>query len=210
MERRIGLLAIIFSISVRAAAAAQANDSDGCRNAVVDPNPDRIITACTALIEKQPGTGEKLAVTLNTRGNAYYDKGLSDQAIQDFDQAIKLDPNYAEAFYDRGSAYFQKGDYDRALQEYNEAIRLKPDYVDAYNNRGDVYYQKGDIDHALEDVGQAIKLSPNQATSVFNRAMLYFIKGDCSHAMEDFARANSLNPKYDVPESAMKVCAVPQ
>ena len=207
MARRVGLLAVILGISIRSLAAAQTTDDGACRNAVIDPNPDQVIRACSAIIEASSTMPAKLAVAFTSRGNAYYDKGLSDLAISDFDQALKLDPQNAEPFYDRGSAYFQKGNYDRALQEYDEAIKLKPDYVDAYNNRGDVYYQKGDVDRALQDVDKAVNLDPKQATSIFNRGMLYFLKGDCTHAMEDFTTANGLNPKYDVPESAMTVCA---
>ena len=49
-----------------------------------------------------------------------------DRAIQDFDQAIKLNPNYAIAFYNRGNAYRLKGQHDRAIQDLDQAIKLNP------------------------------------------------------------------------------------
>lgn len=47
-------------------------------------------------------------------------------AIKDYDEAIKLDPKFANAFNSRGSAYFEKGQYDRAILDYDQAIRLDP------------------------------------------------------------------------------------
>ncbi len=56
-----------------------------------------------------------------------------DRAIRDYDQAIRLKPDYANAFNNRGNAYADKGEYDRAISDYDQAIRLKPDYAGPYN-----------------------------------------------------------------------------
>ena len=45
-------------------------------------------------------------------------------ALQDYNEAIRLKPDYALAFYNRGIARRDKGDVEGALQDYNEAIRL--------------------------------------------------------------------------------------
>jgi tetratricopeptide (TPR) repeat protein len=58
--------------------------------------------------------------------------------VQDYNEAIRLKPNYAEAFNNRGSARSHQGDLGGAAQDYDEAIRLKPDYAIALNNRDGV------------------------------------------------------------------------
>jgi tetratricopeptide (TPR) repeat protein len=73
------------------------------------------------------------------RTNAYHDKGEPDHAIEDYDQAIRLNPNLATAFYGRGNAYFAKGKagdpkmvvdpdlaifFDRAIADYEHAIHM--------------------------------------------------------------------------------------
>jgi tetratricopeptide (TPR) repeat protein len=73
-----------------------------------------------------------------------------DGALQDYTEAIRLKPDYADAFYNRGVARRAKGDVDGALQDYTEAIRLKPDYADAFNNRGVARGDKGDVKSQLE------------------------------------------------------------
>ena len=56
-------------------------------------------------------------------------------AIDDYDEAIRLDPQFASAYYNRGLAYQRLGQSERAIKDFNEAIRLNPQYAAAYNNR---------------------------------------------------------------------------
>ena len=57
-------------------------------------------------------------------------------AIVDFDQAITLDPNYSDAYYNRGNANSKLAKYESAIVDFDQAIRLKPDFASAFNNRG--------------------------------------------------------------------------
>ena len=63
-------------------------------------------------------------------------KGDNDQAFADYNEAIRLEPKNAIAFYRRGLAYMRKGDDDRAIADYNEALRLNPTYTPAFCKRG--------------------------------------------------------------------------
>jgi lipoprotein NlpI len=85
------------------------------------------------------------------------------RAIQDYDQAIKLDPNDATAFNNRGRAYNDKGQYDRAIADFNEAIRLDPKYRSAYFERGLANLYAGNLPKALADLNQASALDPKYA-----------------------------------------------
>ena len=82
---------------------------------------------------------------------AYLHKREYDRAIPDFDQALRLTPNDADAFDSRGSAYAHKGDYERAMQDYDQAIRLNASLADAVHNRSLAYAHEGDYLHALAD-----------------------------------------------------------
>ena len=63
-------------------------------------------------------------------------KGDHDRAIQDYDQAIQLDPKNAASYLKRGDAYESKGDHDRAIQDYDQAIQLDPKNAGVHNKRG--------------------------------------------------------------------------
>ena len=67
-----------------------------------------------------------------------------DQDIAKYTEAIRLDPNNADAYTVRGVAYIQKKDYDRAIADCTEALRLNPNIADEYRKRGFAYYDKGD------------------------------------------------------------------
>jgi tetratricopeptide (TPR) repeat protein len=92
----------------------------------------------------------------------WFERGFAavdiDERLRFYNEAIRLEPNFADAFNNRGNARRDKGDIEGALQDYNEAIRLKPDYADAFYNRGLARSAKGDIEGALQDYNEAIRL----------------------------------------------------
>ena len=72
-----------------------------------------------------------------------------ENAIRHYTEALKLKPDYVNAYNNRGNVYRLKGEFDTAIQDLNIAIELKSDYADAYNNRGIVYAEKGEFDTAV-------------------------------------------------------------
>jgi D-alanyl-D-alanine-carboxypeptidase/D-alanyl-D-alanine-endopeptidase len=125
----------------------------------------------------------KPAILLGT-GN---DKDTYDRAIQNYDEAIRLDPKSASAFAGRGSAYFDKGNYDHAIQDFNEAIRLNPKSAIAFNGRGASYFAKGDYDRAIQDYNEAIRLDPKTPRALLNRGLVNLYSGHFSDAQQDFS-----------------------
>jgi tetratricopeptide (TPR) repeat protein len=129
------------------------------------------------------------------RGMAYYDKKDYDRAIVDFSQAIRLDPNFANAYLWRGATYhYGKRDFDRAIADHTQAIRLEPDSAIHYNRRGDAYYYKEDYDKAIADYTQAIRLELDSVIYYNDRGKAYYGKKDYDRAIADFTQAIRLDP----------------
>jgi tetratricopeptide (TPR) repeat protein len=150
------------------------------------------------------------------RGNANKNKSNWDQAILEYNEALRVNPNNAAVYNSRGIAYYEKEDYDRAIADYNQAIRLDPNYASAYNSRGVAYigkyeaayynsgytyYDKEALDKAIADFNQAIRLDPNYASAYNNRGIAYSDRGDrdmeladYDKAMADYNQAIRLNP----------------
>jgi len=80
------------------------------------------------------------------------------EAIEDYNQALKLSPESPDIYYNRGIAYFDLKEYPQAIKDYSQAIKLNPDYPDAYYNRGYVYRYLNDKQAAIKDFEQAAKL----------------------------------------------------
>ena len=167
---------------------------------------DRDFQSLLAALNKnaQSARTAKYAVTENTkpqtagtfldRGIMFAGRGDYDLAIEDFTEAVKLDPNYALAYYNRGNTYRYKGDYDRAIADYNQSIKLDPNNAYAYDGRGNAYGKKGEYDRAMADYNQSIKLDPNNALAYYNRGAAYYNKGDYDRAIADYTQAIKLDP----------------
>jgi len=94
------------------------------------------------------------------RGRLRITIGQIDQGIEDFSEAIRLDPEDARSAYsERGDALSGIGHLDRALADYAKSIRLKPDYWPAYVSRAGVWARKGEPRKALADYTEAIRLA---------------------------------------------------
>jgi tetratricopeptide (TPR) repeat protein len=143
-----------------------------------------------------PTQEELTAEQYFARGYLKGETGDLEGALADYDEAIRLNPEYAEAYNNRGIARRRKGDLDGAIADYDEAIRLNPEYANAYNNRGIARYKKGDLDGAMADYDEAIRLKPQDATAYNNRGNLRMHKGDLDGAIADHDEAIRLNPEY--------------
>ncbi len=95
----------------------------------VDPAEQRM----TEVIEQNP---EDPQAYIN-RGMARVNRGNYEEAIEDFDRALRLDPKSAEAYNGRGKARAESGKYVDAHDDFNKAIELNPKMAGAYRNRGD-------------------------------------------------------------------------
>ncbi len=155
------------------------------------------IAGCTAVIKAAKGDkgdkGDKLAEAYDRRGAAYRNQGEYNLAIQDYNQAIKLNSKFAQAFNNRGVVYDHKGDFDRAIQDFDQAIKLKPTALTHFN-RGNAYLGKGQYDHAIDDYNQAIKLRPDFAAAYDNRCWARAVVGILKPALADCNQALKLAP----------------
>jgi tetratricopeptide (TPR) repeat protein len=105
-----------------------------------------------------------------------------DRAINDLSDAIRADPQFADAYLQRGQALFKSGDADRAVADFSAALTIDTRHAAAYKARGMAMLYKGDDDAAIRDLTSAIQYtdldrSRLPAIEVFyarrSRAMLY-------------------------------------
>ena len=126
-------------------------------------------------------------------GPCLWKKG-SRQGLSDCNEAIRLDPKYAEPTAAGVSCYARKGQYERAIGDLNEAIRLDPQLARAYSNRGVVYGKKGDLNKAVADLNEAIRLTRRTPSRTASAAS--FGKNDqYDKAIADFSEGIRLSPK---------------
>src|SRR5688572_17450241 len=132
------------------------------------------------------------------QGVINYHTGNLQQAIQDFDRAIELDPNLAVAYGYRGTAYYLLEDLEQAKQNYTKAIELDPGFADAYYNRGRIYYESSALNEAIDDFTEAIELKPDDAQVHYYRGYAYFTSKNYEAALNDFERALDIDPNLSL------------
>ena len=124
------------------------------------------------------------------------------EAIKDYDEAIHLNPQSAEAYYKRGFFYQKLGHGERAIEDFDKAIRINPQFAKAYSNRAYTYLNKGQYGLAISDCTKAIKLDPNDAVACLNRGVAYKLQGNKAEATADFEKAITLSDNPQLIEKA--------
>ena len=138
----------------------------------------------------------RTAETYFYSGLAKHALGDHTGAIGDYDAAIRLRPEYPEAFNNRGIAKCALGDHAGAIKDYDEAIRLRPEFPEMFNNRGNAKLALGDHTEAIKDYDEAIRLRPDYPEAFSNRGNAKRALGDHAGAIEDYDEAIRLRPEY--------------
>jgi serine/threonine protein kinase len=136
----------------------------------------------------------KNAMDYVVRAIENYKQGKLDQALADFNLAIKFDPKYD--YLIRGNVYYKQDKLKQALANYNKAIDLDPNFAAAYNGRGNVYSDQGELDKALVNYSKAIQFAPKFAAAYNGRGNVYYKQDKLKQALADYNKAIQLDTKY--------------
>ncbi|SPR15244.1 TPR repeat-containing protein 03 [Orientia tsutsugamushi] len=87
--------------------------------------------------------------------------GQFQEAIKNFDLAIKYNPNDAEAYYNKGFYLGKLGQLQKAIENFDLAIKYKPDLAVSYVYKGVCLHDLGQFQEAIESCNLAIKYDTN-------------------------------------------------
>ena len=90
-------------------------------------------------------------MAINNLGTAYMALGKTSQALDHFEIAIQIDPNYYDAYHNRGLALMDLTKMDQSIKDLSKAIELKPDFWSAYRHRGIAHHLVGDEKASYRD-----------------------------------------------------------
>jgi Flp pilus assembly protein TadD len=107
-------------------------------------------------------------------------KGEPDEAIVHYGEAIKSQPNYANAYYNRGNILFSEGRIDEAMADWEKTLQIRPDDADAHTCLGNALLRRGSVKEAVAQYENAIALAPEDPHSRINMAWVLATAPDAS------------------------------
>jgi tetratricopeptide (TPR) repeat protein len=143
------------------------------------------------------------------RGQFYRQSGNYERALQDYTQAVNIEPNNSELYNSRGKTYFdmamsgkfkaqQRELVDKALKDYSDALalpKIKPkSKAEVLINRGAANGYLQNFQQCIQDITEGLKIDSTNENGYFNRSIAYFSIGQIDNALADYNTYLRHNP----------------
>ena len=120
--------------------------------------------------------------------------GPPEDAVREYDEAIRVDPHHSEYYFDRAALHRRMGREDLALADYDAAIRLSPPYPETHYNRGELLLEAGELERSVADFDRVLDLDPDFVDAYVNRASALLELEDVEAAARDVEAGLALDP----------------
>ncbi|MBI3666277.1 MAG: VCBS repeat-containing protein, partial [Acidobacteria bacterium] len=152
-----------------------------------------------ALLYPADDKQERLARHINL-GKAFYENpATTREAVDEFRQALALEPNSAREHLNYGLALLRAGLTKEGVAELGKARSIDPSLPHPYFNLGVVFKKDGDFARALRELQQMTKLAPSEAVTHYNLGVLYKQQGQIDQAVAEFETSARLDPTLAAP-----------
>jgi tetratricopeptide (TPR) repeat protein len=154
-----------------------------------------ILTLLSAIqLISQCGRSQGTSAVYLELANTQLKNGNLDEAIRNYNEAIRLNDKSAEAFLYRGQAYERQSKYPEAISDYNRAILLQSPYPEAFRGLGRVALIQRDDDKAIAYFNQALETNQNDAEAYMGLGEAFIRKNKPEAAIEAYKRAVDIRP----------------
>ena len=135
-------------------------------------------------------------ILYNIRASCYKANAQMDASVKDYEKAITLKPDYAEAYYNLGVTLRELGQIDAALKSYEKALAIKHEYPGAHNNLGNILLDLGSLDSAVDHFEWAVAFKPEYAEAHNNLGVVERQQEKFDQAIKSFEKAIDIQPNY--------------
>jgi len=130
------------------------------------------------------------ALIQSNLGNALARNQRWDAAVDHLQEAVRLRPDYADAYFNLGSVLFQQGKIDQAIAQWQKTLAINPHDSEAHRNVAEALRKQGKVKEAMSEYEQAQNIAPQDSAALNNLAWILATYSDAS--MRDGARAVTL------------------
>lgn len=134
-------------------------------------------------------------------GRIYTDLN-SPQAVQCFDNVLRLDSTNLEAREYKGAFFKRRGEYAKAFSVYRDIVQRNPDYANAFFDMGIMYLDQDSLSKAYDHFNMAIKTDPLFVKAYYYRGVASEEMGNREAALGDYRQANKMSPSYPEAKEA--------
>ncbi|XP_057479799.1 probable UDP-N-acetylglucosamine--peptide N-acetylglucosaminyltransferase SEC [Actinidia eriantha] len=131
-------------------------------------------------------------------GAIYYQLHDFDMCVAKNEEALRIDPHFAECYGNMANAWKEKGNTDLAIRCYLVAIELRPNFADAWSNLASAYMRKGRLNEAAQCCRQALALNPHLVDAHSNLGNLMKAQGLVQEAYNCYAEALRIQPTFAI------------
>ena len=132
----------------------------------------------------------------NISGVCYKASGHLDVAVEYFEKALAIKPDYTEVNYNLGLTHQELGQLDAAVESYKKALAVNPNYAEAHNNLGVTLKELGQLDSAVECYEKAITTQPDYAEAHNNLGLAFYELDQVDAAVESYKKALAIKPDF--------------
>jgi len=123
-------------------------------------------------------------------------RGWLDEAVINFYQALKLDPNYTEAHYNLGNTLATQGKFDEAISHYHQALQFEPNSPMVHGNLAHALAQQGKPEEAITHLKEVLRTEPDWPRPYYDLGRAYARLGKYDLAIQNYKEALRLEPDY--------------
>jgi predicted O-linked N-acetylglucosamine transferase (SPINDLY family) len=139
------------------------------------------------------------SVALNELGIAYKNQKRLTEAITSLQEAIRLRPDFPEAWNNLGISFQERGNLEEAETSLREAIRLRPSDAKAHNNLGTTLEARGQVEEAIRSYREALRLQPDFAETHNNIGVALAKGRRYTEAKKHYQESMRFKPEYVEP-----------
>jgi len=180
-----------------------------------------VLVSCLVLSERQLSYwrndetlfSHAIAITKNNSlaygflGDALGERGYQTEAIANYQEALRINPNYLPNHVHLAYYLLKTGKINEALVQYQEAVKLNPQAPILHVNLGELLVILGRFDEAMSQYEQAVQLNPDDPHPYYSMGIVLLQQGRYVEAVDNFRKALRLDPK-DFEKLAALACVL--
>ena len=136
------------------------------------------------------------SLLFNIRGACYAALGQLDSAVENYEKAVYINPDYAKAHYNLGGAFQEIDQLDNSVMSYENALALEPENAEAHNNLGNVLKELNKLDAAVDCYKKAISINPNYIEAHYSLGLTLQDLSQLEDSVKSYEKVLHIKPDF--------------